>query len=62
MKKLAEIDAMDGTLVVLGVRRAHEEVAGGNPRQVRRVGVVIVVIWRDSSDRPGRMHAGANRP
>ena len=35
-EELADVHAMNGAFVVLGVGRAHQEVAGGNARQIRR--------------------------
>src|SRR6185436_9254262 len=35
-EELADVDAMDGPLILLGVGRAHEKVAGRNARQIRR--------------------------
>ena len=45
-EEFAQVDAMDGSLVFLCVRRPHQKIAGGNARQVRGVGVVIVYMAR----------------
>ena len=40
-EELADVDAMDRALVFLGVRGAHQEIAGGNPSQIQE-------MWRAS--------------
>jgi hypothetical protein len=48
-EELADVDAMDRAFVFLGVRRPHEEFAGGDTRQIWR---------RGGSHRPARPAAG----
>ena len=44
MKNSLTMDAMDGPLVFLCVGRPHQKVAGGNPREVRRVEMSCIVV------------------